>query len=214
MLSRSRRARHRSRFALENLESRTLMSAQTDNALPSHWFVAGSYASLHLRPVADTPAPRPTAPRAAATSTGLSRLASSAETAAPPAFLSALTVDVNPDGTAGAYIQYQPREAGTHAATARWDGGAPFPVLIDQPGENNPAGIGAVYALHDALLVGTHTLELTLTNTTRGGSATISTSFNIASVEPSEPDFVASPNASVSESALSPDDDFVTSEPQ
>lgn len=210
MSSRNRPNQPRPHLAPETLESRTLLSAPTDNALHGDWMVRHSYAWLHLRPAMSI-APRAAAPRVNTSGAGLTRVASSAETAAPPTFLSGLTVDVNPDGTSGAYIQYQPGMEGGHAATARWDGGAPVPVLIDQPGENNSAGTGAVYALHESLGVGTHTLELTLTNTTHGGSATISTTFTVDSVQPSEPQFVASPDDGMS---IAPGDDLGTSEAQ
>lgn len=191
MLSRTRRSRPRPRFALESLESRTLLS--TTPTSMGHALFSTSYASLHLRPAQTTESPTQTTSTSDTTTSdgALPRL----EQAQPPAFLESLNVVSNADGTSAATIDCTSNgEAGTFTATARWDGGVAKDIIIDQPGEfGHPPTVGAAYMLKK-LGAGEHTLEVTVTNADRGVWATTSTVFTIASVteEQAAPDSIVS----------------------
>jgi hypothetical protein len=187
MLSRTRRASQahgraapaRSRFGLEPLESRTLLSGSVDSFAAAMFNT--TYAALQIRPATVTAAERETQAAGPAPV-----LAAQFETAAPvdsviaPEFTGPATVVVDPDGTSGTIVDYRASEPGSYAAAARWDGGDAEPIVLDQPGEfGHEPGTGAVYAQRVDLAPGLHTLELTVTHIDSGASATTSASFDV-----------------------------------
>jgi len=179
MLSRiSRVSRPRFRSAFELLECRTLLSSGS-GTLAETMFQT-SYAALSLRPALDSSAKSTSPQRATAPTTTVATAEPMVAQETPTTFLDALNVDVDPDGTAGAYVRFQSDGAGPFTATARWDGGTPEATPIDQPGAGaNDPNVGAVYAIREALPAGQHTLELTITDAATGTSASESASFTV-----------------------------------